>query len=182
MADEHLRETRIDGEIVYEGRILRLEVDRVRLANGTETRREVVRHGGAVLLVPITDDGRVLLVRQHRYPTDAVLLEVAAGTLERGEDPVDCAHRELEEETGHRAEELIPLGEFFAAPGYCNELLTCFVARGLRPGGELTGDHDEQIEVVEMSADEVFAAIDSGEIRDCKTLASLLLARRRGYL
>lgn len=182
MADEDLRETKIDGETVYEGRILRLEVDRVRLADGGETRREVVRHGGAVLIVPVTDDGRVVLVRQHRYPTGAVLLEVAAGTLEVDEDPIDCAHRELEEETGYRADELIPLGEFFSAPGYCDELMYCYAARGLRPGGDLTGDCDERIEVVEMSADEALGAIDTGDIRDCKTLASLLLARRRGVL
>jgi ADP-ribose pyrophosphatase len=182
MADEHLRETRIDGEIVFEGRILRLEVDRVRLADGGETRREVVRHRGAVLLVPVTDDGRVVLVRQHRYPTGAVLLEVAAGTLERGEDPVACAHRELEEETGYRAAELIPLGEFFSAPGYCDERMYCYAARGLRPGRDLPGDSDERLEVVEMSASEALGAIDSGDIRDCKTLAGLLLAHRRGYL
>jgi ADP-ribose pyrophosphatase len=181
MSDEHLRETKIDGETLFEGRILRLEVDRVRLADGGESRREVVRHGGAVLLVPVTEDGCVLLVRQHRYPTGEVLLEVPAGTLERGEDPVACARRELDEETGHLADELIPLGEFFSAPGFCDELLYCYVARGLRPDGRLTGDSDERLEVVVLAADEALAAIDSGEIRDCKTLASLLLARRRGY-
>ena len=182
MKDNHLREEKIDGTTVFEGRIVRLEIDRVRLPNGGESRREVVRHPGAVLLVPITRDGRVILVRQHRYPTGEVLLEVPAGTLERGEDPVDCAHRELDEETGHRAGELVPLGVFFSAPGFCDELLSCYVARDLRPGDGLTGDSDENIEIVELSAEEAFTAIDSGEIRDCKTTASLLLARRRGYL
>lgn len=181
MKDEDLREERIDGETVFEGRILRLEVDRVRLAGGGESRREVVRHGGAVLLVPITRDGKVVLVRQHRYPTGEVLLEVPAGTLEDGEDPVDCAHRELDEETGYCAGELVSLGEFFSAPGFCDELLRCYAARDLRPGDGLIGDSDENIRVVEMSADEALGAIDSNEIRDCKTVASLLLARRRGY-
>lgn len=182
MTHHHLREEKIDGETIFEGRIVRLEVDRVRLASGGESVREVVRHGGAVLLVPITAAGTVLLVRQHRYPTGEVLLEVPAGTLERGEDPVACAHRELDEETGFSADELIPLGEFFSAPGFCDELLYCYAARGLRPGHGLEGDHDEKLEVVELSAADALAAIESGAIRDCKTLASLLLAHRRGYL
>jgi ADP-ribose pyrophosphatase len=182
MKEDHLRERKIDGETVFEGRIVRLEVDRVRLPDGGESRREVVRHPGAVLLVPITSEGRVILVRQHRYPTGEVLLEVPAGTLERGENPVDCAHRELDEETGHRAGELVVLGEFFSAPGFCDELLRCYVARDLRPGDGLTGDSDENLEIVELSAEEALAAIDSGDIRDCKTIATLLLAHRRGYL
>jgi ADP-ribose pyrophosphatase len=182
MKEDHLRERKIDGETVFEGRIVRLEVDRVRLPDGGESRREVVRHPGAVLLVPITSEGRVILVRQHRYPTGEVLLEVPAGTLERGENPVDCAHRELDEETGHRAGELVVLGEFFSAPGFCDELLRCYVARDLRPGDGLTGDSDENLEIVELSAEETLAAIDSGDIRDCKTIATLLLAHRRGYL
>jgi ADP-ribose pyrophosphatase len=182
MTHHHLREERIDGKTIFDGRIVRLEVDRVRLADGGESVREVVRHGGAVLLVPITDDGRVLLVRQHRYPTGEVLLEVPAGTLEAGENPEDCAHRELDEETGHRAEELIHLGEFYSAPGFFDELLQCYLARGLRPGSGRAGDDDEQLEVVELSADEALAAIDAGDIRDCKTVASLLLAHRRGLL
>jgi len=182
MKDTHLREEKIDGTTVFEGRIVRLEVDRVRLANGGESRREVVRHPGAVLLVPITRDGGVILVRQHRYPTGEVLLEVPAGTIERGEDPVDCASRELDEETGHRAGELVLIGELFSAPGFCDELLHCYVARDLEPGDGLTGDSDENIEIVELSAEEALAAIDSGEIRDCKTVASLLVARRHGYL
>ena len=145
MTDDELIEHKIDGEVLYEGRILRLEVDRIRFADGGEGRREVVRHGGAVVLLPLTDDGRVLLVRQYRYPTAEILLELPAGTLERGEEPAACAARELEEETGHRAGELVSLGAFYSAPGFSDEKLHGFLARGLKPSHELTADDDEHL-------------------------------------
>lgn len=182
MTDDHLSETRIDSTVHFEGRLVRIEVDRVRLADGNESRREVVRHGGAVVVVPVTDDGRLLLVRQFRYPTGEVLLELPAGTLEANEDPAECAHRELEEETGHRAGGLKRVGEFYSAPGFCDELLYCFVATGLQPDGEAEGDADERIEVGAIPIDDLAALIVNGEIRDAKTLAALMLARVHGAL
>ena len=101
--DSDLREEKIDGKTVYAGRILDLEVDRVLLPNGGEAFREVVRHPGAVVVLPLLPDGRVVFVRQHRYPTDEVLIELPAGKLDSGEEPSVCAGRELEEETGWRA-------------------------------------------------------------------------------
>jgi ADP-ribose pyrophosphatase len=182
MTDDEMIEHKIDGEVLYEGRILRLEVDRIRFADGGEGRREVVRHGGAVVLLPLTDDGRVLLVRQYRYPTAEILLELPAGTLERGEEPAACAARELEEETGHRAGELISLGAFYSAPGFSDEKLHGFLARGLKPSHELTADDDEHLDLVSMPVDELFKAVADGVVRDAKTLATLLLARSRGLV
>jgi ADP-ribose pyrophosphatase len=181
MTDE-MREVKRDGDEVFSGRIVRLEVDRVRLPTGAESVREVVRHRGAAVILPVLDDGSVLLVRQFRYPVDETLLELPAGTLESGEDPMECAARELTEETGFTASKLTPLGRFFAAPGYTDETLHAVAATGLVRVGGAQPDPDEVIEVVTIPRSEFFDRIESGEIRDAKTLATALLARARGIL
>lgn len=175
-----LRETRLDGEEVFSGRVLRLEVDRIRLPDGGESVREVVRHRGAAVVLPILDDGRVLLVRQFRYPVGEALLELPAGTLEPGEDPTACGARELTEETGYTAASVTSLGRFYAAPGYTDESLQAVLATGLELTGDAEPDPDEIIEVEVVAADELFRRIETGEIRDSKTLATVLLARLQG--
>ncbi|MEW6335911.1 MAG: NUDIX domain-containing protein [Acidobacteriota bacterium] len=173
-----LTETRIDGRRVYEGRIVAVEVDRVRLADGAETLREVVRHPGAVVVVPLRADGRVLLERQFRYPVGRVLLELPAGKLEPGEAPESCARRELAEEIGQAAAAWRPLARFFSAPGFCDEVMHCFLATGLTPVDGAEPDEDERIEVAAMPLAEAIARVESGEICDAKTVAALLLADR----
>lgn len=181
MADGSSRETRIDGRTVYDGRILRLEVDRVRLASGEESVREVVRHNGAVVVLPVADDGSVVLVRQFRYPTGQQLLEAPAGKLDvAGESPHDCAVRELAEETGLAAGSLRFLGEFYTGPGFTDELLRCYLATDLRPVAGTPFDDDEIDEVVRLTPAELEAAIRTNRIRDAKTLAAVLLARTVG--
>jgi ADP-ribose pyrophosphatase len=175
-------EIRISGERVFEGRIVRLEIDRVRLAGGVESSREVVRHRGAAVILPILDDGRLLFVRQFRYPVDSILLELPAGTLEAGEPPRDCAERELVEETGHAAGELLDLGSFFSAPGFTDEILHAFAAVKLTPASGPGPDPDEVVEVEALTVAEAFERVANGEIRDAKTLASLLLARLQGVI
>ncbi len=171
-------ETRIDGRTVYDGRILRLEVDRVRLGSGDESVREVVRHNGAVVVLPVAADGSVVLVRQYRYPTGEYLLEAPAGKLDvAGESPADCAARELTEETGLAAGSLRPLGEFYTAPGFTDELLRCFLATELRPVIGAVPDADEIEQVVRLTPAELGEAIRTNRIRDAKTLAIVLLAR-----
>lgn len=177
-----LREEKIDGERVYAGRILDLEVDRVRLPNGGLALREVVRHCGAVVILPLLPDGRIVLVRQHRYPTDEVLLELPAGKLDPGESPADCARRELEEETGWRAEETRPLGCFYTSPGFTDEVLHAYLATGLESASDHTPDPDEAIEVVTMTVAEADAACVDGGIRDSKTIATLFQARLNGFI
>jgi len=177
---ESMRETRLDGRELYAGRVVRLEVDRVRVPGGGESVREVVRHRGAAVVLPILDDGRVVLVRQYRYPVGEVLLELPAGTLEDGEDPEECASRELAEETGYLARRLSKLGRFYAAPGYTDERLISVLATGLTPVEGFAPDPDEIIEKVILEPAEVLALIEAGEIRDSKTLATIFLARLRG--
>ncbi len=163
---------------VFEGRIVSLRVDDVRLANGHLSTREIVEHRGAVALVAIDGAGRVLLVRQHRAAVDDALLELPAGTLEPGEDPVDCARRELEEETGCRADDLTLLAEFYTAPGFCTEYLHVYLATGLRDG-LAHAEEDEQIELVREPVERAMQRVARGEIRDAKTLVGLLVYAAR---
>jgi ADP-ribose pyrophosphatase len=179
---DQLREDRISGELVYEGRILDLEVDRVRLPNGGETTREVVRHRGAVVVLPLHEDGRIEFVRQFRYPMGEVLLELPAGKLDPGEKPLACASRELAEETGWKPVELHALGSFFTTPGFTDEVLHAFIATPLGTAPEVAQDPDEVIEIVTMTVEEALAACREGAIRDSKTLATLLLAQVHDFI
>ena len=176
-----MREQRLGGREIYAGRIVRLEVDRVRLPTGVESAREVVRHRGAAVILPILDDGRIILVRQYRYPVGEALLELPAGTLEPREDPVECAARELAEETGFDAGSLTVLGGFYAAPGYTDERLTAVLATGLEPVSGVEADPDEIIEIELLDRADVLRRIETGEIRDSKTLAAVLLAQLHGH-
>ena len=180
--NDPMREIRLDGRKVFSGRVVRLEVDRVRMPDGGESVREVVRHRGAAVVLPILDDGRVVLVRQFRYPVGETLLELPAGTLEPGEDPLVCAARELTEETGYTATSVTPLGRFYAAPGYTDEGLQAVLATGLRLTDNAEPDPDEIIEVEIVAVDELVSRISAGEVRDSKTLATILLARLQGVL
>jgi len=178
----NLREVKIDGKTVYAGRILDLEVDRVLLPNGGQAFREVVRHPGAVVILPLFGDGRVVFVRQHRYPTGEVLVELPAGKLDSGEQPAACAARELEEETGWRATEIENLGWFYTTPGFSDEVLHVFLATGLEAASDHTPDQDEAIEIVTWTAEQALEACRDGGIRDSKTIATLFLAQLQGFL
>jgi ADP-ribose pyrophosphatase len=170
-------ERRINGRRVYSGRVLSLEVDRVRLEDGTETVREVVHHHGAIVVVPLVGED-VLLVRQFRYATGGIRRELPAGTLEMGEEPVACARRELAEETGHSSASLTHLASFYSAPGYSTELVHCFLAERLEPVTGVRADEDERIEVVRLPLTTAARLIADGQIRDAKTVAGVLLAVR----
>ncbi len=176
--DEPEREQRVSGQRVWGGRLLAVDVDRVRLADGSEAVREVVRHPGAVVVVALDREGRILLVSQFRYAVGRTLLELPAGTLGDGEEPLACARRELAEETSSAAERWTALARFYSAPGFCDEQLHCFLAEDLSPAPG-RADADERIEVVPISLDRALELIDGGEIRDAKSVAGLLLAARR---
>ena len=180
--DDRLVEKKIDGERIYEGRILDLEVDRVLLASGKEATREVVRHRGAVVVLPLHEDRRIELVRQYRYPMREVLLELPAGKLDPGEEPIACAGRELAEETGWKPIEIHELGSFFTTPGFTDEVLHAFVATPLEPAPEAVQDPDEAIENVTMTIEDALAACRDGAIRDSKTIATLFLAQLHGWI
>lgn len=172
-------EERLASERVFTGRVLSLEVDRVRLPGGGEAVREVVRHPGAAVIVPILGDGRVVLVRQFRYAAGETLLELPAGKREADEDPAACAARELAEETGLRAARLDYLIGYYTAPGFTDEFLHCFVASGLTPAAGAVRDADEHCELVPLPLDEALCRIAAGEIRDAKTILGLLFLARR---
>lgn len=177
-----LCEERIGGERIYEGKILNLEVDRVRLPNGSETVREVVRHRGAVVVLPLHENRGIDFVRQYRYPMGEVLLELPAGKLDGGEEPPDCARRELAEETGWKPVQIRELGSFFTTPGFTDEVIHAFIATPLEQAPEVAQDPDEAIEVVTMTAEEAIEACRSGEIRDSKTIATIFLAQIHGFI
>ncbi len=159
---------------IYEGRIISVRVDNVRLEDGREAVREVVEHPGAVAVVPVLD-GRIVMVRQYRYPAGREMLEIPAGTLKAGEDPLECAKRELTEETGYRAAEMRKFFHAWLAPGYSEEQMHFFLATGLTPcQGEQ--DEDEHVEVEMLEVSDVLAAVREGRISDAKTAAGLLLA------
>ncbi len=169
------RERPVESRIVHEGKLLTVRVETVELPNGARFGREIVAHPGAVVMVPVDDAGNIVLVRQYRRAADREILELPAGTLESGEDPRDAVARELAEEIGRAAGRIERLGSFYAAPGYSDELLHCFLCRDLR---EAAGEPeaDEAIEVVPTPIEEVERLIAAGAFEDAKTLAGLALA------
>lgn len=172
-----LTETITGTQRLYEGRVVNLRVDTVRLPNGKPGRREVVEHGGAVAIVPMRDRETVLLVRQWRLPAGKALLEIPAGGIEAGEDAAACATRELAEEIGMVPDRLLPLYACYLAPGYSTEKIHGFLALDLRDAPE-DADEDEFVETVPMRLEDALAAIATGEIEDAKTIAGLTLAAR----
>lgn len=157
----------------YSGIIVDVTVDQVELYGGAHSMREVVEHPGGVCILPLFDDGSVMCVRQFRYPFHEHLLELPAGKLEKGEDPYDCAVRELGEETGITAEKLIPLGKMYCSPGYCHEVLYLYLARGLVQG-QAHPDHNEFLDVENIQFDRLVGMVMSGEITDAKTALAVL--------
>lgn len=164
--------------LFYEGRKFNFEVTRLRLPNRAEGDWECIRHPGGALAVPITDDGRLVLVRQYRFAVMGRLLEFPAGTVEPDENPAATIRREIEEEIGYSATDWLPLGTFPLAPGYSDELIYAFLATGLtRVEEALELDEDEDMEVVFMTPDELEKAILAGAAIDSKSISSFFLAK-----
>jgi ADP-ribose pyrophosphatase len=175
--DAHLVEHRIDSEVRLSGGFLTVLRDRVRLPDGATATREYIRHPGAVAVVPILDDGRLVLVRQYRHPVGRVLLEWPAGKLDGGEPALACAVRELREETGYRAREWARAGVFHNACAYSDEGIEIWFARGLVEGAASL-DAGEFVEVRVLDADALQALVLSGEVTDMKTVLGLLWLQR----
>ena len=171
-------ETRLTSRRVYEGKILNLRVDHAALPGGGEAIREVVEFHGGVAILALDDANRVLLIRQYRYAVGETIWELPAGMLEPGELPEACAERELEEETGYRAERIEPLCRFYSTPGATNEVLHVYLATGLTPGGPRL-EADERIEVTSTAWEDALAMVERGEIRDGKTIIGLLTLQSR---
>lgn len=169
-----------DTRRVFTGKRVSLEVQTIEdEETGKVFEREVVKHPGAVVILPLLDARTVLLIRNRRHAIGTDLIELPAGTLEKGEMPIDCAGRELSEETGYIAGRLRPIGAFFASPGVLTEKLFAFVATDLEPG-RVSLDETEQITVLPTPMDQAIAMIGTGEIQDAKTIATLLMFARFG--
>ncbi|MDA8222101.1 NUDIX hydrolase [Desulfosporosinus sp.] len=176
MEKQNRQEERLDGEVLFEGRMLRLDRDTVRLPNGHESTREVVRHPGAVGIIAILDQ-QVLLVRQYRYAIAQETLEIPAGKLDPQEPPLDCAVRELREETGYRGT-MEHISTFYTTPGFTDEVMHLFLAREL-VWDPLTPDDDEFIGVERISWDEAVQRAKQNEFIDAKTILGILLVQGR---
>lgn len=166
----------ITTELKFQGRVFDVRSDRVKLPNGQTTTLDVVVHGGAVVIVPVDDEGNIWFVRQYRYAVGLELLELPAGSIKPGEDLVLGARRELQEEIGMSARSLERLGSFYLAPGYSTELLHIFLGRDLY-ADPLPGDEDEILQAEKYALSEAYTMAANGVIQDAKSLASLFLAR-----
>ena len=163
---------------IYEGKVLSLDRDEVEEPGGVRATREVVRHSGSVAVLAVRDDGAIVLVRQYRYPVDEALWELPAGRRDEGEPPEAAAQRELQEEIGHRADDLEQIAFFYTTPGFCDEAMHVFRATRL-VAAAAKGDDDERIEVRAFPLRDLEAMIARGEVREGKTLVALLLELRR---
>jgi ADP-ribose pyrophosphatase len=168
--------TKISSAEAFRCRIFNVLKDSIRLASGRVTERFTVVHPGAVVILPLTSEGKLMMIRQYRHSIAKTILEAPAGTLEEGEHPEDCAKREIMEEVGMQAEKWTPLGVLYPAPGFCTELQHLYLAEELTPG-RLPQDEDEIIEVVEMTPEEVMLSAAQGEIVDAKTISIFARAR-----
>ena len=170
-----LTEKRVSGERVLDGIIIKVDRDTVKLPDGNTSLRETVRHPGAAAVVPVLDSGKVVMVRQYRYSIGQATLEIPAGKLDEGEEILTCAHRELREETGYGARQMVELLSFVSSPGFTDEVIHIFLARGLTPG-QAGGDDDEFIETEEVDLYTLIDMILDGRIGDGKTVAGIFAA------
>jgi ADP-ribose pyrophosphatase len=175
-------EKTLSTQQIYQGRAVNVRVDTIQKADGKKTTREVVEHSDCVAVVVLDEQGNVLLVRQFRHPVGKSLLEIPAGGIDLGEEPVDSVRRELQEEIGYFPHKIEELGGFYSVPGYGTEYLHCFVATDLAPSRLVAEDTDD-IELVRVSAEEIPRLITSGEICDAKSIAALFtfLFTRRNW-
>lgn len=172
-----LHEAQLSSEQVFDGRLLKVYRDEARLPDGSSGIREYIRHPGAVVVIPVLDDGRLILERQFRYPLRRTFLELPAGKIDPGEDILTCARRELREETGYEAEQWRHLGVMHPCIGYSDERIEIFLATGLRHVGH-AWDDGEFLEFELFTLDEVRAAVFDGRITDAKTITALFWAER----
>lgn len=166
----HLEERTIKQKEIYNGKIIRLQLQEVELPNGKRANREIIKHPGAVAILPITKDNKIVLVEQYRKALNRTIVEIPAGKLEPGEEPLNTARRELEEETGYKCEELEWLISFYTSPGFADEIIHLYAAKNLQKGdGHAALDEDEFVNVIELTLEEAIDYIKEQKIYDAKT-------------
>ncbi|AHM56515.1 ADP-ribose pyrophosphatase NudF [Peptoclostridium acidaminophilum DSM 3953] len=170
-----IKEETMNSEIIYNGKIVNLRIDTVELPQQKYSKREIVEHPGGVAVIAITDDGEVIMVRQYRKAVEDAVLEIPAGKLDPGEDPRECAARELKEETGYEADTLEHLVDFYSSPGFTNEKIHIYLARGLRDG-LAQPDENEYIDIELYSMQSLLDMASKNMIKDAKSLVALLYA------
>ncbi len=172
--EEYLREEQLSSEEIFDGVVLHVVKDSIKLSNGNTSTREVIRHIGAVCIIPVTDDNEVIVERQYRYPFDEVITEIPAGKLEsKTEDRLGAAKRELEEETGYKADKWTVLGDFYPAAAYSDEHITMYLAQGLHKGVQRLDD-DELLNVKKVPLSDLVDDVMAGKIPDSKTQVAIL--------
>lgn len=168
----------LSSEQIYDGKVVNLRVDTIELPSGNVTKREIMEHGGAVCVVPILPDGKIGMIKQWRSAVQEYLWELPAGGLERGENPEECARRELVEEIGYQTGKLSLLFQCYLAPGYSSEMMWGYLGEELTQVGAQP-EEDENIDLIPMTLEELLPLIDAGEIRDSKTICGLLALYRQ---
>ena len=171
-------EKTIESDVIYKGQILTLRKDKVHVRDGKTAYREIIEHRGAVAILPITNEGKVILVEQYRKAAEKSLIEIPAGKMEGGEDPLETAKRELEEETGYQAENIEFMTKIYPAVGYSGEKIYIYRATGLKKG-KTNFDEDEDIETIEMPIEEITKLVLAGKIEDSKTIIAILMEREK---
>ena len=170
------------SKILYEGKVFDLKVDMIEYDSGNKSIREVAVHSGGVVIIPITEGKKLIMVTQFRYPLQKILLEFPAGKLEKNEEPLDCAIRELKEETGYSSENVSKLGEIYTAPGYCTETLHIYIAKELEPGEHNREEGESGMIIHQFTIEEIEEKIKTKEITDAKTICGLYLLKSRDTL
>lgn len=168
-----------NSKILFEGKVFNLKLDEIEYDSGNKGIREVVVHPGGAVVIPVSDEGKLVMVTQFRYPFQTTLLEFPAGKLDMDEDPLDCAARELEEETGYKAAKINELGKIYTAPGYCTETLHIYVAQELKKGDHKREEGEYGMEIYEFEIAEIETKIKSGEIIDAKTICAVYLLKSK---
>jgi len=168
----------IKSDVIYHGKVFNTIVNQIEYNSGNKAIREVAEHSGGAVVVPITPEGKIVMVTQHRFPMNKVLLELPAGKLNKDEDPFICAVRELEEETGYKSDNVKELGSIYTTPGYSSEKLWIYLAKDLKPGSHNREEGEYGMEIFEFTLNEIENKILSSEIVDSKTICGIYLAQR----